>query len=93
MTIDEAKRKHPHATVWRYSAANDWYTLSSFTATMADDDRYTPCNRSNEPKWLTEIVLMGRMGGHDLPIANPPPETVLWFATENGDFLTFLEVT
>jgi hypothetical protein len=92
MTIDEAKRKHPHATVWRYSAANDWYTLSSYTAPQPLGDAPYPCHIANEPKWLTEIVLMGCMGGHDLPVANPPPETVLWFATENGDFLTFLEV-
>jgi hypothetical protein len=46
---------------------------------------------ADQPEWLGRILVLGRVGGHVLNVAPPPPNEILWFVLDaDGDLKRFL---
>lgn len=69
---------------WRYSTLGDRYTLNSYGGISHHDPTihlYTGPVGS-EPEWARNILLMARLGDHEVVIEVPPPNMYVWFTTD-----------
>lgn len=47
----------------------------------------------NMPEWLSAILVTAKVAGAIRPIAEPPPEIILWFTTdEHNNLVDFIEM-
>lgn len=48
----------------------------------------------NMPEWLAAILATAKVAGAIRPIKEPPPETILWFRTDDKhNLIEFIEMT
>lgn len=97
MSPSDALHAYPGYPLWRYTETDGHYTLSNL-ATHTDrrtgvgsKDLSNVCG--TQPHWLQTILTVAKLGGHEVPVKNPPPGVIVWFVTDfEGELLTFLEV-
>lgn len=60
----------------RYQERGDVWSLTTY----GEGRRWLTATGSPfpQPEWLTTFVTAGRIGGHGLVPANPPPDFILW---------------
>ena len=76
---------------YRYEQRGDTYLLRSW---HQGNERTTRGPIETKPEWLTDILSTAQVGGHIRHIAEPPPEVILWFRTDEQHNLdSFIELT
>lgn len=93
----EALATYPALPLWRYTADDARFNITNLNGAAKLErsamPQYIAGGVGNEPSWLRRILDVAAIGGHQVTVRNPPPTTVVWFATElDGTLVTFLEL-
>jgi len=94
MSPSDALHAYPGYPLWRYAETDGHYTLSNMAMPrdgVSVQSGHGKCGA--QPYWLQRILTVAKLGGHEVPVKNPPPGVIVWFVTDfEGELLTFLEV-
>lgn len=93
----EALDTYPVLPLWRYTADDARFIVTNLNGAAKLErftlPQYLAGGVGTEPPWLRRILDVAAIGGHQVAVHNPPPTTVVWFATElDGTLVTFLEL-
>lgn len=94
MSPSDALHAYPGYPLWRYTETDGHYTLSNMAMPRHGVSVQTGHGKcGTQPHWLQTILTVAKLGGHEVPVKNPPPGVIVWFVTDfEGELLTFLEV-
>jgi hypothetical protein len=73
-------KKKPQVLTMRYEGGSN--RRGAWCVTLMNGPQaglYASGVRGEEPEWLQRILLVAKVGGHEMPIPRPPPETIVWF--------------
>ena len=70
--------KQPKITL-RYEAAFGHWRLQCVSADSKHHMATLAGAVGGEPDWLKHILTVAKVGGYEMEIPHPPPETIVWF--------------
>jgi hypothetical protein len=75
---------------YRYEESGDRYFLKKWYGGKETTIRGL---LNQQPKWLSDIINLAKVGGHAKPIHEPPPNYIVWFCTTlDGELIKYIEL-